>query len=99
MHIYLHHTYSHKETHLCVQGILRVSGHLHSSGDGCHIPCRMARQELQPVSPKAPQTKFKAVPVVSIVVPVVGVTNYIYIYIYISRILGGIPKKELQWRL
>ena len=42
---------------------------------------------------EGPQTKFKAVPVVSIVVPVVGVTNSI------SRILEGIPKKELQWRL
>ena len=59
MYIYLHHTYSQKETHLCVRGILRVSGRLHSSGDGCHIPCRMARQELQPVSPKAHKLNSK----------------------------------------
>ena len=34
------------------------------------------------------------IPIVSIVVPFFGLTNY-----FVLRILKGNPKKELQWRL
>ena len=37
--------------------------------------------------------RFQKLPIVSIVVPFFGLTNFV------SRILKGNPKKELQWRL